>query len=86
MISFSSADINLWVAGLLWPLTRILALMAAAPLFGNSAVPASVKVSLGTLLALVIAPVVPPQPAADPLAGRLADRGAGNADRAGHGV
>lgn len=67
MISFSTADINLWIAGLLWPMTRILALLASAPLFGNSAIPASVKICLGTLLAMVIALVVPLQPAADPL-------------------
>jgi len=67
MITVSSADINLWIAGLLWPLTRILALITAAPLFGNSAVPVSVKVSLGVLLAMIVAPAVPALPAADPM-------------------
>jgi flagellar biosynthetic protein FliR len=67
MITVSSADINMWIAGLLWPLTRILALIAASPLFGNSAVPASVKVSLGVLLAMIVAPAVPALPAADPM-------------------
>ncbi|MQA40006.1 flagellar biosynthetic protein FliR [Rugamonas aquatica] len=67
MISFSTADINLWIAGLLWPLTRILGLLAASPLFGNSSVPASVKISLGVLLAMVVAPAVPVLPGSDPL-------------------
>jgi flagellar biosynthetic protein FliR len=67
MITVSSADINMWIAGLLWPLTRILALIAASPLFGNSSVPASVKVSLGVMLALIVAPAVPAIPAADPM-------------------
>src|SRR5471030_2559072 len=67
MISFSTADINLWIAALLWPLTRILGLLAASPLFGNSAVPVTVKVSLGVLLAMIVAPAVPALPAADPL-------------------
>lgn len=67
MITVSSADINMWIAGLLWPLTRILGLLAAAPLFGNKAVPASVKVSLGVMLALIVAPTVPALPAADPM-------------------
>jgi flagellar biosynthetic protein FliR len=67
MITVSSADINMWIAALLWPLTRILALIAASPLFGNSSVPASVKVSLGVMLALIVAPAVPALPAADPL-------------------
>jgi flagellar biosynthetic protein FliR len=67
MITLSSADINMWIAGLLWPLTRILGLLSAAPLFGNSAVPNTVKVMLGVLLAMIVAPTVPALPAADPL-------------------
>jgi len=67
MITVSSADINMWIAGLIWPLTRILALIAASPLFGNASVPASVKVSLGVMLALIVAPAVPAAPAADPM-------------------
>ena len=67
MISFSTADINLWIAGLLWPLTRIMGLIAASPLLGNSAVPAVVKISLGVMLAMIVAPAVPALPAADPL-------------------
>src|SRR5437764_11738950 len=67
MISVSSADLNAWVASLLWPLTRILGLISLAPLFGNVSVPARVKISLGVMLALVIAPGLPPVPAIDPL-------------------
>ena len=67
MITIASADINMWIAGLLWPLTRILGLLAAAPLFGNKAVPASVKVSLGVMLAAIVAPAVPALPATDPM-------------------
>ncbi len=67
MLTLSSVEMNTWIAALMWPLSRILGLIAAAPLFGNSAVPASVKVSLGILLALIIAPTVPALPAADPL-------------------
>ena len=52
---------------LLWPLSRILGLVAAAPLFGNAAVPVSTKVSLGVLLAMIIAPTVPALPATDPM-------------------
>jgi flagellar biosynthetic protein FliR len=67
MITLSSADINTWIASLLWPLARILGLITAAPVLGNRSVPATVKVSLGVLLALVIAPNVPKLPAADPM-------------------
>ena len=67
MLTLTSIEINAWIAGLLWPLTRILGLVAAAPLFGNRAVPVSIKVSLGVLLAAIIAPTVPALPATDPM-------------------
>ncbi len=66
MLALTSAEINAWIAGLIWPLTRILGLVASAPLFGNAGVPVSIKVSLGVLLAAVIAPTVPAVPAMDP--------------------
>ncbi|WP_300751524.1 flagellar biosynthetic protein FliR [Janthinobacterium sp.] len=67
MLTLSSIELNTWIAALLWPLSRILGLLAAAPLFGNAAVPISVKVSLGALLAMIIAPTVPALPATDPM-------------------
>ena len=67
MITLSSVDINTWIAALLWPLSRILGLIAAAPLFGNPGVPARVKIALGLLLAMIIAPTIPALPAADPM-------------------
>ena len=66
MLTLTSAEINTWIAALLWPLSRILGLIAAAPLFGNAGVPLRVKVLLGVFLALVIAPLVPAVPAVDP--------------------
>jgi flagellar biosynthetic protein FliR len=67
MIQVTLADMNAWVAGLLWPLTRILGLVAAAPIFGNTSVPARVKVALGLILAMIMAPTVPTLPAIDPM-------------------
>lgn len=66
MLTLTSVEMNAWIAGLLWPLSRILGLIASAPLFGNAGVPLRVKVFLGIILALVIAPLVPAVPAADP--------------------
>ncbi|GAB3459726.1 flagellar biosynthetic protein FliR [Massilia terrae] len=66
MISFTSLQLNAWLAAFLFPLTRILGVIAAAPVFGNAAVPISLKVSLGVLLTLIVAPVIPPMPAIDP--------------------
>ena len=67
MITINSADLQFWVASLLWPLTRILGLVATAPLFGNVAIPKRVKVALGIMLSLIIAPTVPSVPALDPM-------------------
>lgn len=67
MINFSSAELNTWIAAFLWPLTRILGLIATAPLFGNLAIPVRVKLGLGIMLSLVIAPTVPAMPATDPM-------------------
>ena len=67
MITLTSAEMNTWIAALLWPLTRILGLIAAAPLFGNNAVPVSVKVGLGVMLAAIMAPTIPALPATDPM-------------------
>lgn len=67
MITLTSAEMNTWIAALLWPLTRILGLIAASPLFGNSSVPVSVKVALGVMLATIMAPAVPAMPAVDPM-------------------
>jgi flagellar biosynthetic protein FliR len=66
VLSLTSAQLQTWIAAFLWPLTRILGLIATAPLFGNIAVPVSVKVILGSCLALIIAPSVPAMPAMDP--------------------
>jgi len=68
MITVTSAEINTWIAGLLWPLVRILGLIAAAPLFGNISVPVTSKIGLGIMLALIVAPTVSGIPAAvDPM-------------------
>lgn len=66
MISFTTTELYAWIGGLLWPLTRILGLVAAAPVFGNTAVPSLVKLTLGVLLAAIVAPTIPAIPAVDP--------------------
>jgi flagellar biosynthesis protein FliR len=67
MITLTSAELNTWIASVLWPLTRILGVISVAPLFGNVSVPARVKISLGILLSLIVAPTVPALPAIDPM-------------------
>jgi flagellar biosynthesis protein FliR len=67
MITLTSAELNTWIAAFLWPLTRIIGLLAVAPLFGNVSVPPTVKITFGVMLALIIAPTVPALPAMDPM-------------------
>ena len=67
MITLTSVELNAWLAALLWPLSRVLGLIAASPLFGNTAVPVSVKVSLGVILAAIMAPALATLPAVDPM-------------------
>lgn len=58
MISFTSAQLDLWLATLLYPLARILAMIATSPIFGNKQVPVRVKIGLSVLLTIIIAPTV----------------------------
>lgn len=55
------------IASFMWPLTRILGLIAIAPPFGNNSVPVQVKLMLGVMLALIVAPTIPPLSNVDPL-------------------
>ena len=63
MISVSSDVLQAWINGLLWPLTRVLGVIAIAPVFSNRGLPNQVKIALGILLTLIIAPTLPPLPA-----------------------
>lgn len=58
MISFTSAQLTAWMATLIYPLARILALIASSPLLGNRQVPARIKIGLGVLLAMLVAPTL----------------------------
>jgi flagellar biosynthetic protein FliR len=66
VISFTTVQLTAWIASFLWPLTRILGLVSAAPVFGNTGVPMLIKLTLGVTLALIVAPVIPPVPSVDP--------------------
>lgn len=63
MISISSAQIDTWLALFIFPLTRILALLATAPVFNNGALPVRVRLIAGLAIALAMAPALPPMPA-----------------------
>lgn len=58
MISFTSMQLEAWLAAFIFPLARILALVASAPVIGNRQVPARVKVGFAMLVTFIIAPTL----------------------------
>ena len=44
MITFTEAQLNAWIAPLLWPFLRALALFSALPIFNRQSVPLRVRV------------------------------------------
>lgn len=62
MISITSAQLDAWLAALIFPLTRILALIASSPVLGNKQVAARVKIGLSVLLAIIIVPTLRDMP------------------------
>ena len=69
MISFTSAELNAWIAAFFFPLARILALLAAAPPFNNAGLTTRVRLVLGLALVTAIAPALPAMPAIEPASG-----------------
>ena len=62
MISVTSAQLSAWLALFIFPFTRILALIASAPVLGNKQVPVRIKIGLAMLLTAIIAPTLGAQP------------------------
>ena len=62
MISVTSMQLEAWLAAFIFPLARILALVASAPVIGNRQIPARVKVGFAMLVTFLIAPTLAIQP------------------------
>lgn len=58
MLTFSDAQIEAWVAGFLWPLLRVAALVMTAPVVSHPSVPARVKIAFSAVVAIAIMPSV----------------------------
>ena len=70
MIDITSTELETVMAGFLWPLFRILALIASAPILGNPSVPVKVKVGLAILITILVTPTIQqPIPQIDPFSG-----------------
>jgi len=66
MISIGSAQIDAWIAAFIFPLSRILAFIAAAPLWSTAGIPRRMRLILGIAITVAIAPALPPLPAVQP--------------------
>jgi flagellar biosynthetic protein FliR len=62
MLSISSAQLDAWLALFVYPLARILGLIATAPIFNNIGTPMRVRLMAGLAIALALAPILPPMP------------------------
>ncbi|MGB7815759.1 MAG: flagellar biosynthetic protein FliR [Methylotenera sp.] len=62
MVSISSELLQTWIVSLLWPLTRVLGVMATAPIFSHNSIPNRIKLGIGIVFTLIIMPMLPPLP------------------------
>lgn len=62
MINVTYAQLNAWLTAFFWPLVRIAALIATAPVLGHTSVSARVKVGLAAVITVIVAPTLPPMP------------------------
>lgn len=66
MLTLSTAQINAWIGMFAYPLVRILAFIAVAPLWSTAGIPRRTRLVLGLGLAVALAPALPPQVMAAP--------------------
>lgn len=62
MFTVTYAQLNAWLTAFLWPFTRILALIAVAPVFSSSSLQTRVKIGLAAFITLIVAPTLAPMP------------------------
>ncbi len=62
MISVSSAQLDAWLGLFIFPLTRVLALLATAPVFNNAALPVRIRLVTGLAITFALSPVLPAPP------------------------
>jgi flagellar biosynthetic protein FliR len=66
VISVTSTQLDAWLVAFIWPFTRILGLVATAPVIGQPQFPTRAKVALAVLVSIVITPALPPLPKIEP--------------------
>lgn len=66
MFSIDSAQIDAWIVAFIFPLTRILAFIATAPLWSSAGIPRRTRLILAIAIAVAITPSLPPMPVVQP--------------------
>lgn len=66
MISITAADLNVWIAAFVYPVCRILALAASAPLWSNAGIPRRTRLILGLAITFALMPALPAMPDTPP--------------------
>lgn len=66
MISITSAQLDAWLALLMFPLARVLGLFAIAPVFANVGLPRRIRLLIGLAVAFALIPGLPPTPDISP--------------------
>lgn len=66
MISITAAQLDAWIAAFIYPATRILALIASAPLWGSAGMPRRTRLILGLAITFALMPALPPMPPVAP--------------------
>lgn len=64
-MSFSEAQLNLWLASFIWPLIRIGALVTAAPVLSSRQTPVIYRIGLVLVLTWLVMPLLPSPPLVD---------------------
>jgi len=66
MISLTTAQIDAWIVAFAYPLVRILAFIAAAPLWSTAGIPRRTRLILALGITLALAPALPAMPKIEP--------------------
>ena len=62
MITFTESQLYAWIAPLLWPFLRALAVFSALPIFNRQNVPLRVRIGLAAFIAFAAQPALPAMP------------------------
>jgi flagellar biosynthetic protein FliR len=62
MLSVTSAQLDVWILAYMFPMARILGVMATAPVFNNDGMNMQTRLICGLAIAIALAPVLPAMP------------------------